>query len=166
LHVVDVRSRSGNRAALHEEAGPASPAFQDLHVETLGPGIVEVQAMGQASRNIYSCAVRFDAAQRSIDFDFAARLRVVTAASVATAYRLTASPEATVECSPHQLVMGTVSQHLLTITCEEPGVALVLGHGDDAGGRLLTAGHVGWSELIPGRTGVTVRWKLRMEIGE
>ena len=158
FHVVDVRSSAGNWATLDEDPTTGSPAFQDLHVETLGPGCVEVQAMGQASRNIYSCAVRFDAGLRSIEFDFAARLRVVSPESVATAWRLTCSPGATVGCSAHQLVIGP----LLTMTCAERGAALSLGERDTTGAYRLVAGYGNSSELNPGRTGVTVRWQQRI----
>jgi hypothetical protein len=165
LHVVEARSDSGSWATLREESATASPAFQDLHMETLGPGCVEVQAMGQASRNIFSCAVRFDANLRSIDFDFAARLRVVSSESVATAWRMACSPVATVECSPHQLVIGPASEPLLTMTCDQPGVALTMRDREAGGGFRLIAGYCNWSELSPGRTGVTVRWHQRIQFG-
>lgn len=62
-------SLEGNPA----DSGLPSPAFQDLRFEQPAEGVYEFQLMGQSGKGVYSAAVRFDAAQRMLDFDLCAR---------------------------------------------------------------------------------------------
>ena len=62
-------SLEGNPA----DADLPSPAFQDLRFEQPTEGVYEFQLMGQSGKGVYSAAVRFDAAQRLLDFDLCAR---------------------------------------------------------------------------------------------
>ncbi|HVW00139.1 MAG TPA: hypothetical protein VHB77_07365 [Planctomycetaceae bacterium] len=162
LQTLDVRATSDAWATLGEQMQPAGPAFQDLHVETLGPGCVEVQAMGQASRNVYSCAVRFDAQRRTIDFDFAARLRTVTAESVASVYLLQSAPEPQIRFTEQQMLLGAGVEPILLMTCLETDTALNVASGDRHGEYRVRAAYTGWTSLDPGRTGVTARWRYQI----
>jgi hypothetical protein len=164
LQTLDVRAAENAWATLREQLQPEGPAFQDLHVETLGPGCVEVQAMGQASRNVYSCAVRFDAQRRTIDFDFAARLRTVTAESVASVYLLQSAPEPQIRFTEHQMLLGAgvEPKPILLMTCLDGETAMNLAWGNPHGKHQVTVGHTGWSSLDPGRTGVTARWRYQI----
>jgi hypothetical protein len=55
---------------------PPSPALQDLRFEELHDTVFEFQLLGQAAAGVYSAAIRFDGAARSIDFDLCARGRL------------------------------------------------------------------------------------------
>ena len=165
LHSIEVRIAADAWATLREQMQPGRPAFQDLHVETLGPGCVEVQAMGQASRNVYSCAIRFDALRRTIDFDFAGRLRNVTAETVASVYRLQLAPEPQIRFTEHQMLLGAGMDPILCMTCLETGTVLNLACSDPHGEYQVSVGYTGWSSLDPGRTGVTVRWRYQIAFG-
>src|SRR5579871_2027522 len=68
------------RLLVSEEGAPdsaiiPSPALQDLRLERLADDIVEFQLLGQAHKDLYSAAVRFDARAGEIDFDLSARGR-------------------------------------------------------------------------------------------
>lgn len=58
-----------------EDAAPASPAFQDLRLESFGDSVYEFQLMGQSGAAVYSAAIRFDGEQEVIEFDVCARFR-------------------------------------------------------------------------------------------
>ena len=80
-HGVSVFHRAQWRPLLTSEEGsptdevPPSPSLQDLRCEQLANDIFEFQLMGQSGKGVYSAAVRFDGASRSIDFDVCARGR-------------------------------------------------------------------------------------------
>ncbi len=52
-----------------------SPVLQDLRLERPTADVVEFQLLGQAHKDVYSAAVRFDATAAEIDFDLSARGR-------------------------------------------------------------------------------------------
>jgi len=56
---------------------PPSPPLQDLRFEQLADGVFEFQLLGQSGKGVYSAAVRFEGASRTIDFDLCARGRSI-----------------------------------------------------------------------------------------
>ena len=80
-HCISVRHHGGWFPLLTSEEGaptddvPPSPPLQDLRIEQPADGIFEFQLLGQSGKGVYSAAVRFDDAVRTIDFDLCARGR-------------------------------------------------------------------------------------------
>ena len=80
-HCISVRQHDEWFPLLTSEEGqptddtPSSPPLQDLHFEELGDGIFEFQLLGQSGQGVYTAAVRFDGADRTVDFDLCARGR-------------------------------------------------------------------------------------------
>ena len=58
-----------------EQSWPPSPVFQNVYFEQTSPEIAEFQVLGQAGKNHYSGAIRYDSQLHHIDFDLAVRLQ-------------------------------------------------------------------------------------------
>ncbi|MBI3860347.1 MAG: hypothetical protein HY290_00475 [Planctomycetia bacterium] len=80
-HALTVRQGDAWRPLLVSDEGQPgdeslrTPVFQDLRCEEPGVGIVEYQLMGQSGPGVYSGAVRYSAADRTLDFDLCGRAR-------------------------------------------------------------------------------------------
>jgi len=72
-----------------DESWPASPAFQELHLEQRGPNLELALLVGMAGTSHWSASIAIDRAAKTIHFDIACRIKDA-AARLGSAYEILA----------------------------------------------------------------------------
>jgi hypothetical protein len=171
-HAVSVCRDDGWLTVLtSDEGGPAdqilpSPAFQELRCEQPAKGIYEFQLFGRSGKGVYSAAMRYDAADRSLDFDLCARGPGDSPLCTFCTYRL-AGPE-----DLEEVQNDAISVVLVPALFRPIQIATLPIAASPAGGCRLS-GATGERRLAVGcfeMTGApvagkpaSVRWRLRIE---
>jgi hypothetical protein len=170
-HSIALRYGNGWLPVLISEEGqPAdaalpSPAFQDLRVEQLAEEVFEFQLMGQSGKGVYSAAVRFDAAERTHDFDLCARGPIADSllCTVST-YRLAGPERLTVTSNADSAVLTSGEGRLIRvapvlIAGNPAGECRVTG---DASERRLSVGCFGVRASNSNEKTASIRWRYRL----
>ena len=145
-----------------------SPALQDLRFEEVRDRVFEFQLLGQAGKEIFSAAIRFDGEARTIDFDLCARSRAMTfPACTHSQYVLASGVECPmVDRQPSSLSLQPDGESGLIIA------ALSIADGpvgecrlfDSSPVQRIGVGCFGGSGPETTRRGVSIRWRYQMTL--
>ena len=152
-----------------EDSVPPSAALQDCFLQEIDAGTQELQLLGQAGKNVYSAAIRFNGPRNEIDFDFCLRAPATTGIpSVLASYEFPSFVAETwsLHCDGRICriaASGTPSAELdvnVATTSSQNAVPLQL----DNLQRILRIGGESAAEVTANAARRSLRWRYRLRL--
>ena len=131
-----------------EDAWPASPPLQSLHVETRGDDRQLALLVGMAGKSHWSASVELDPQTGRITFDVACRVRASEAGTLGSSYRTSEPVDATdtrrivIECGGAQVICQSLGDACLH--CDAQSANIVASASAETGPRTIRWGYVLW----------------------